>query len=38
MCNNIGNTLTIIHTEFGKIIAGYTELEWTSFGYYVDDI
>jgi hypothetical protein len=29
-CDNIPNTFTLIRTEFGKTIAAYTPLKWTS--------
>jgi hypothetical protein len=29
-CDNIGDTMTILETEYGKIIGGYTPLAWNS--------
>lgn len=31
-CDNIPNTLTIVRTEFGKTIAGFTQYTWNSVG------
>jgi hypothetical protein len=30
VCDNIPNTLTIVRTEFDKVIGGYTPLAWNS--------
>jgi hypothetical protein len=30
VCDNIPDTVTIVRTEFGKTIAAYTPLKWTS--------
>lgn len=29
-CDNVGDTLTILETEYGKVIGGYTPLAWNS--------
>ena len=29
-CDNIGGTITLIETEYGKVIGGYTPLAWNS--------
>ena len=31
-CDGLKNTMTLIETEFGKIVGGYTSFEWTSKG------
>ena len=42
-CDGIADTLTLIRTEFGKTIAGFTHYKWSSdnsndkFGKFVDD-
>lgn len=30
LCDNVPDTLTLIHNEFGKKIGGYTPVAWTS--------
>lgn len=36
-CDNIENTLTVVRTEFGKTIAGFTKYPWTQNGDYKSD-
>jgi len=36
-CDNIPSTLTIIRTEFGKTIVGYTPLRWSKDQGYIED-
>lgn len=35
-CDNIEDTLTLVKTEFGKIIAGYTHYPWNTAKGYVN--
>ncbi len=36
-CDNIPNTLTLVRTEFGKTIAGFTKYTWNSVNAYVSN-
>ena len=36
-CDNRRDTLTLVRTEFGKTIGGYTHYPWESSGGYVND-
>ena len=38
-CDGIENTVTVVETEFGKIIGGYTPVKWesTQSGQYKED-
>ena len=33
-CGNVPNTLTIVETEFGKVIGGFTTFKWVRNGQY----
>ena len=37
-CDNTPHTFTLIKTEFGNVIAGYTPLAWNSSSYYSHDV
>ena len=37
-CDNTAHTFTLIKTEFGNVIAGYTPLAWNSSSYYSHDV
>ena len=37
-CDNIENTLTLVRTEFGKTVGGFTKYKWSQgTNYYVNN-
>ena len=37
LCDNIGDTVVLIRTEFGRTVGGYTHQPWSSEGKWVSD-